>query len=236
MAARAQIFPTAGWWFLALLGAAILAFWPVYFAVLPWGPEPLVHLHMAGVTLWFALLISQPFLIRQGRFALHRSLGRLSLALVPYIATTALLLAHSRFQRMSPEAFARDGHSLYLPLVGVALFLVSYGLAMRHRRKALLHARFMIGTAFSFMDPIVARFLFFYTPVPAGPFLYPAIAFGLADLGLLALLLADRGRKGSEAFRRLLVIFVTAHLGWFTLAQTEPWFAFARWFTNLPLT
>jgi hypothetical protein len=233
MAARAQMFPKAGWWFLALFGVSVLAFWPVYFAVLPYGPEGLVHLHMAGVTAWFALLVSQPFLIARGRFDAHRKLGGLSYLLAPYVAVTALALAHSRFGRMDGEAFARDGHSVYLPLVAIFLFLVSWGLGIRHRRKAHLHARYMIGTAFAFSDPIVARFLYFYTPVPPGPFLYPAIGFGVADLGLLLLWWADRGRKGRAVWHVLLPIFVLAHLGWFTLAQSQTWFDFASWFKGI---
>ncbi len=235
-APRGQIFPTAGYWFLGFLATSLLAFWPVYFAVLPYGPELLVHLHVFGVVAWVAMLISQPFLVARGKFALHGQLGRLSYVLVPYIAVTSLLLAHSRFQRMTPEGFARDGHSLYLPVVAVVLFVTSYALAIRYRRKALLHARYMIGTVFALFDPVVARLLLFYSPLPPGPVLYPAIGFGLADLGLLALLIADRGRKGSQAFLGLLPIFVIGHLGWFTIAQTQPWFAVARWFTDLPLT
>jgi hypothetical protein len=39
-----------------------------------------------------------------------------------------------------------------------------------------------------------------------------------------------------NAFVALLVLFGTLSAGWFTLARTEAWAAFARWFVDLPLT
>jgi hypothetical protein len=237
MAARAQLFPKAGYWFLGYLALAILAFWPSYFKFLPYGPEAVVHLHIAGVLVWMALLISQPFLVVRGKWKLHRTIGKSSYLLAPYIVVTSTLLAHSRFAAMDEASFARDGHSLYLPFIAIVLFVACYALAMVHRKKAWLHSRYMIGTALPLVDPIMARLLIFYTPVPPGPILYPLIGYGLTDLVLLALIWADRGqKKGREAFLILLAIFVTAHIGWFTLAQTEAWFRFSDWFRGLPLT
>ena len=34
----------------------------------------------------------------------------------------------------------------------------------------------------------------------------------------------------------ILVVFVGAHIGWFTAAQSDEWRAFAAWFRRLPLT
>jgi hypothetical protein len=187
---------------------------------------------MAGVVAWFGLLISQPFLIAQGRRATHRKIGKLSYFIVPYVAVTSLLLARSRFQRLDEAAFARDGHSLYLPVIAVLLFVACFGLAMWNRRRAPLHARYMIGTGLALIDPIMARLLAFYTSLPPGPILYPAIGYGLTDAVLILLLLKDKDRRGRQAFLVLLAIFAIGHIGWFTIAQTAPWFAFSRWFTG----
>ena len=237
MAAKTQLFPKAGYWFLALLAAALVAFWPVYFSLLPYGPEAYAHLHSVGVVGWMLLLISQPFLIVGGKWQWHRTIGKASYPLVPYIVVTATLLAHSRFVRMDEAAFAKDGHSLYLPAAAIVLFVVCYTLAIVHRKKAHLHSRYMIATALPLFDPIIARLLAFYTSVPPGPILYPLIGYGLTDLVLLVLIWGDRHQKrGREAFLKLLPIFLGVHLGWFTLAQTGPWFRFASWFRDLPLT
>jgi hypothetical protein len=236
MAGRAQMFPRAGWWMLAYFALAILAFWPSYFSKIVAGPDSFIHLHAAGVILWMVLLISQPFLILKGHWQAHRRIGGVSYVLVPWIVVTATLLAHNRFRGMSGEAFARDGHSLYLPVIAIALFLLCYGLAMRNRRNAPLHSRYMIATALPLVDPIVARLLL-QTPLPPGPVIYALIGFGITDLALLALIWSDRKQKrGRDAFLRLLPVFVVAHIGWFTLAQSDVWFGFATWFRGLPLT
>ena len=237
MAARAQMFPRAGWWFLAYFALATIAFWPSYVSLLPYGPDRFVHLHTIGVVGWMLLLISQPFLIVRGRWSLHRQMGKLSYLLVPWIVVTATLLAHSRFRAMPAEAFARDGHSLYLPFIAILLFLLCYGLAIARRRNAALHSRYMIATALPLVDPIVARLLAFYSPIAPGPIVYPLIGYGLTDLLLLLLIWSDRRQKrGQKAFLLLLPVFLVAHLAWFTLAQTQGWFRFAEWFRALPLT
>ncbi|MGZ8348782.1 MAG: hypothetical protein ACXWU2_02035 [Allosphingosinicella sp.] len=236
MATTARIFPRAGYWFLALLALALIAFWPSYFSLLPFGPDRYAHFHAVAVVAWLLLLIAQPFLISRGRRRLHRGLGRISFGLVPLIVLTATLLAHARFAALDESRFREEGHSLYLPAIAVVLFLVCYALAMWHRRDMLLHARYMVATALPLIDPIVARLLGFYTPVPFGPMLYPFIGYAITDLVLAVLIWRDRGRpRARRAFLTLLPVFLLAHAGWFTLAQTGPWFAFAAWFRSLPL-
>ncbi len=238
MATRTSLpFPLASWWFVALLAAAVFAFWPLYVSKVTQVGDVYVHLHTAGVVVWMALLISQPLLVKRGRWRLHRRLGSLAWPLIPYIAVTSILLAHSRFRAMDAVTFARDGHSVYLPLVAVLLFMLCAGLALRYRRDMPVHARFMIATALPLIDPIMARFLFFYTPVPAGPIVYPLIGYGFTEFVLALLIWLERdATRGRWVFPRLLGVFVTAHIGWFTLANTQAWLSLSTWFRDLPLT
>ena len=238
MATRTLLpFPRASWWFLALLAVAFLAFWPIYVSKVTRVREVYVHLHTAGVVVWMAMLISQPLLVQRGRGRLHRRLGGLAWFLMPYIAITSILLAHSRFRAMDAVTFARDGYSLYLPLVAVFLFMLCAGLALRYRRDMQIHARFMIATALPLIDPIMARFLFFYTPVPADPVVYPLIGYGFTDCVLALLIWLERdAKRGRWVFPMLLGVFATAHIGWFTLARTQAWSSFSTWFRDLPLT
>jgi hypothetical protein len=221
----------------ALLLVAIVAFWPVYIVRLPFEAELFVNLHTSGVVLWMLLLIAQPWLIGRGRRPLHKKIGRISYVLVPYIAVTSLLLAHNRTAALNPADFAQFGHSIYLPFVAIVTFCAAWGLAIANRRDPFLHGRYMVGTAFALFDPIVARLLMFYSPLPPDDFVYPAIGFGSADLAILALLWLDRKEpRGRKAWAVLLAIYVLAHLGWFTIARTGAWFEIARWYVALPLT
>lgn len=238
MAARVSTpFQRSSWAFAALFAAALLAFWPVYVSKVGQVHELYVHLHTLGVVAWMGLLIAQPQLVGRGRRRLHRALGRSTYLLVPYIVVTSTLLAHSRFKALDEATFAEVGHSFYFPFIATLLFIAAYGLAIRHRRDMAVHARFMIATALPLIDPIMARLLAFYTSVPGDPLLYALIGYGFTDLVLLALIWLDRREKRARwVFPLLLAVFLVGHLGWFTLAQTRPWFHVAAAFRDLPLS
>jgi len=235
--AKPRLYLSAGWWAAALLLVAILAFWPVYIVKLPFEAELFVNLHTAGVVLWMLLLIAQPWLIGRGKRPLHKRIGRVSYVLVPYIAITSLLLTHNRTAALSPADFQQFGHSIYLPLAAILTFSIAWALAIVHRREPFLHGRFMVGTIFSLFDPIAARLLAFHSSLPPDENLYPLIGFGSADLVLLLLLWLDRNEpRGRRAWLTLLPLYLAAHVGWFTIARTDAWAWFARWFVELPLT
>ena len=235
--AKPRLFMSSGWYALGLLLLAILAFWPVYVTKLPFEAELYVHLHTAGVVVWMAFLIAQPLLIRYGRRPLHRRVGKLSYALVPFILVTSLLLAHSRAGAMTQEAFARDGDGLYLPLAAMVLFFICYVLAIRNRRDPFIHSRYMIATLLPLIDPVTFRLLLFYSPLTPSDMVFPAIGYLLTDSILLLLAWADRNEpRAGKVFLRLLPVFLLVHLGWFTLGQTKAWLAVCAAFRALPLT
>jgi hypothetical protein len=235
--AQPRLFMSGGWYALALLLLAGIAFWPVYLAKLPFDAEFYVHLHTAGVVLWMAFLISQPLLIAKGRRPLHRRIGKLSYILVPFIAAGSILLAHSRTAAMPPEVFAAEGNGLYLAAAALFLFLTCYALAIRNRRDPFLHSRYMIATVLPLIDPVTFRLLLFYSPLEPSGIVFPAIGYGLTDLILVLLAWMDRGEpRSGKVFLRLLPLFVLVHLGWFTIGQTEAWREICAAFRALPLT
>jgi hypothetical protein len=108
---------------------------------------------------------------------------------------------------------------------------------MIFRKTQPLHARFMIATALTLLDPIGGRILGFYAPPFANPLHYQLVTFGLCDAVLLALL--ERPRMAPRQRRVFAVgaaVFPLVHFGWFTLAQRPAWTRFAAWFRDLPLT
>jgi hypothetical protein len=227
----------SGYYMIGLLAVAVFAFWPSYFGKLPARLDPYTHLHAAGMLCWFAFLIAQPMLVRSGRMTLHRVLGKLSYVLVPLILGASLLLAHARFSAMDEATFALAGKFLYLPVFTAAVFAVIYGLAVGTRHKTTLHARFMIATAMTLIDPAVARIIAFRFAPFENELMFQVVGFGLTDLLLVTLIVLERRRKqGRAAFPIALAIFATGHILWFTFAQTETWMTFARWYRELPLT
>jgi hypothetical protein len=196
-----------------------------------------VHVHVFFVTLWMSALIAQPLLVRARRYDWHRVIGRASFVVAPLVAVTALLLAHSRFNRMDEATFARAAFSLYLPLMATTGFLVSYALGVAFRRHRAAHAAFMLGTALALVDPIAVRLIFFYTTAGEVHWIYDVIGIAIVSTILAALIVRSRHLpRARNALATLLVLFATLSAGWFTLARTDGWKTFARWFVDLPLT
>lgn len=231
------MFHNSGFYFLALLAAAIAAFWPKYLSQAKGSIDATTHLHAFSMLAWSALLIAQPFLIRARLRPAHRALGVLSYAVAALVMISSLLLAHLRFKSMSALVFLAEARNLYLPVSTVVLFGIAYGMGLYYRRVPSLHAAFMVCTALTLIDPILGRILFFYFPPLANDLYYQAITFGVTDLILLGLILARRAEPPSRwALATMLKIFLPAHALWFTLAQSAAWMPFARWFRSLPLT
>lgn len=231
------MFRTSGYWFAALLVAAGFAFWPRYLSRLGEPIDRYTHFHAAVATVWCLLLIAQPFLIRGNRRAAHRNLGALAWIVGPLLVAASLLLTHARFRAMDAATFAIEAPSMYLPLQATVTFACAWALAMAFRRNQPLHARFMIATGLTLLDPVVGRVLGFYGPPFPNPLHYQVVTFGLCDLILLALLFRPRMAPRQRRIYALgAAVFPLVHLGWFTFAQRPAWFPIAEWFRGLPLT
>jgi hypothetical protein len=231
----AWILPGAGFFFLALFVGALFAFWPPYLSRLPNG-DVYAHFHAVMAVAWCALLVAQPILIRTRRRALHRRLGLLSKAVAPVFVIAALLLAHHRVRIMTDATFGVRAPSLYLGLAGTVLFAVAYLLGLRYRRSQALHARFMIATGLTMIDPVVVRLLSFYTPKFSHPLMYQVWGYGLTDLIILGLVWRPAlTPRDSRTFVKGIAVFPLAHLAWFTVVQGPLWVPFAEWFRTLPL-
>ena len=228
-------FTVSSGFFALLFAGALAAFWPHYLSRLPNG-DVFAHVHAGLATVWCALLVAQPLLIRARRRDLHRRLGAVSKAVAPVFAVSVILLAHHRVRILDEATFARRTPSLYLGLAAVALFAFAYSAALWFRRRPALHARFMIATGLTMIDPVVVRLLSFYGPKFSHPLLYQVWGYGLTDL--LPVVLAWRPAL-SAADRRVFLagvaVFVAAHLAWFTVVQGPLWIPVASWFRNLPL-
>ena len=229
------IFRHAGLFFLALFIGALFAFWPNYLSRLP-NDDVFAHVHASLAVLWCGLLITQPWLIRTRRLALHRRLGAASKVIAPLFVAGAVLLAHHRFRIMTDATFATEAPGLFLGLGAAVVFAVSYALALRFKKTQALHARFMIATGLTMIDPVLVRLIGYYGPALSHPLLYQVFGYGLTDLLLLILVFRPTiSAKDRTIFIKGVLIFPIAHLAWFTIVQGPWWVPFATWFRALPL-
>lgn len=178
------------------------------------------------------MLVAQPLAIRNRQLGWHRALGRASYAVAPLVVASMVLLAHSKMPGVPPAELP----GFYVPLSLAGLFALSYALAIVNRRTTALHARFMVCTALTLIDPVGVRLLYWAYPTPG--FRYQWITFLLTDLVFLALIWRERHtRAGRAVFPAMLVIFAIAQLVFLlNLYELAPWQSFIRWFAALPLT
>jgi hypothetical protein len=232
------VFRNSGYFFIGLFGLAVVAFWPMYVAQLSGGGiSGYVHVHAVAMTLWFGLLIAQPFLIHAGRRSLHRALGKLSYAIVPAAVVAAILLSHAALRRDAAVDFAGAGSFVYMPLSMTVLFAATYGLAIAFRHRPAVHARWMICSSLPVLDPILGRVLIFHGPPLGHPLYYQLISYAVSAVVLVALIVAERRQpRGRVVFPAMLVALTVAYGLWFTLGQSRAWLGVARWFHDLPLT
>lgn len=212
----------------ALGFAAIAAFWPSYVTRLTDVGLP-VHAHAVAMTAWLVLLVAQAWLMRSGRRAAHRALGRVSYLLVPLTVLATLALARHMLRHAKTPLTEETLYFLYLQLSLIAVFALCWAQAIRHRRTPHLHAAWMIGTALALVDPIGARLLFH--AFGAQPPLMQIGTFALVDALLVALLLRERRRAPPvRAYPTLLAIFAATQLPTFFVHRTPAWRAFAEAF------
>ena len=221
----------SGPFFAVLLALAPLAFWPSYLSKLFETSNAYIHMHAVTATLWMLMLIVQPLAIGARRFTLHRIIGTASYVLAPLVVASMVLLAHSR--NRWPDV---NVNLLYLQLSLAAVFGLSYALAILTRRRVALHARFMVCTGLTMIDPVVQRvMIFWWDSTPAWNYFW--FTYGLTDLILLALIWLERRRPaGRIVFPAMLAVFVAVQVPVLFQTQTPAWTAFVRWFASLPLT
>jgi hypothetical protein len=222
------LFPRAAWGFLVLLGVALFGFWPSYFALLGGGGlDAASHFHGAAMLTWMGLLIAQSTLVRTGRRALHRRVGKLAWVVGPIALLSMLLLAARHLVAELPQITEMRSYLLFVQLAAFSGFLYTWAAGMIERQRPALHARYMIGTSLTLIDPALARGLMRLWPQYGALSDYAGAI--VADGILLALIWRERDQpSGRSAFPRVLAVFLVVQLGQFTIGRGDWWHALAQ--------
>jgi hypothetical protein len=233
----------AHWYVLALLPLAALAFWPNYLAQFRTaGAE--FHVHGMSASLWVALLAFQSWTIHHGDRRSHRSAGIASLALFPLFMAGGVSICIGMANRYVTQA--SPFHVMYAPrlawldvcaVAGIASF---YFLALRHRRKVHIHARYMLATALFLIPPILSRLSPVLPPFAIeGPADLHKIGYGVQTANLItiaiALALAVRPAKHGRPFFAAAALVAVSMVLFDTVGRWPAWqSSFAR-AAELPL-
>lgn len=211
--------------FLIVLLVVGIGFFKTYFSFFPrfQGLPTMAHFHAIGFLSWFALLTVQPLLIRDGRFALHRTLGKFSYVLVPYIALTVIGMTRESYH-LKGRAWLLGGQppSLYFALLGLTSFLLLYSLAIIYRREPDYHMRYMVGTILALLPPALGRFFDLWLKLgPAGAPLPPLIVLAI----LTGLIVYDKFKTGHvhRAYWTVAAIIILVDVSVPTIPPTHLW-------------
>ena len=220
-------------YFLVFFFIVLAAFWFTYITRIFEQENYRMHLHGGILFLWCLTLIVQPFLIRKKMNLAHRWIGKFSFLLVPLLVLTTFDLLRYRIQRQPTIDYA----FMALVINALIVFIILYSLAIYHRKKQALHARYMLCTIFPFFTPATDRIIFIYFPSASEYF--PLLngqpnvmifGFVLADVILIALCIWDwRSHRRLNVFPFALGILLMYHYSVHTLYQYGFWKTFCDW-------
>ncbi len=142
-----------GYFFLLLIPLTIAGFYKTYIVQFPNFKENItyfIHIHALIATVWIGILILQPFLIVDKKFALHRKIGKLSYIIFP-------LLILSFIPQMIRTANSANPKNLFFSLADCSLLIIFYSLAVFYRKNSSRYMRYMISTTLMFLGPTAGR-------------------------------------------------------------------------------
>jgi hypothetical protein len=230
------IFNKSVFWLALIPLFAVWGFWVTYFTRPAGTVSILEHLHGAAMFGWVLLLVLQSGLIRINKRAIHRQTGKLAYVLGPWIIVSTIILANYRLniRGLTPEGLWIFGLQFFI-LIQYTVFL---SMAIRHRKQPDVHARWMICTAFTMLDPIFARILavnFLQVPFESGIIQY--FTYSFIDLIVISLVLIDwKSGRRRDVFFPALILLVLTQIPIFFALNVPAWTSFAAWFMSLPLS
>lgn len=177
-----------------------------------------MHAHGITLLLWCSMLILQPYLIRTNQFRLHKTMGTFSYVLIPVLIYTTIDLLHNRLL-VTPTLDTMDFFFEALVLNALLAFAIFYGLAIYHRKKPTIHARYMICTIFPMVTPVTDRIIGIYLPsiahylptIEQNP-IAPVVGFAIADLMLIGLSFWDwKAHQRWNVFPFALLVLLLYH-------------------------
>ncbi len=128
------------------------------------------HLHGISATLWYILLIIQPWLYHNRPIQIHRKVGMIGIILAGLVAASALGVLRGNLTQPEQSPLFEVRYSLtLLDFIFVTGFLFSVVAAILNSKNTPSHARWMISTVFWVLSPATTRLSF----VPLGMIFQP---------------------------------------------------------------
>ena len=192
-----------------VLLVTIVGFWTSYFTEI--GKVPLAfHVHAFTATTWVILVMAQSWSIHNRKKLLHRTVGKLSLFVFPFLITGFVMIINvsaERFSTVESSGIMKLGPSFG---IGMALAIVAYLLlyykALNNRRTLHLHAGYMLATPLILFESPFSRIMLRDMPATIftgsqGPqLILDAIVISITLAVVFSLVVYLRNRKKNGPF------------------------------------
>lgn len=122
------------------------------------------HLHGLSATIWYLVLIIQPYLYTKGKLKQHRTFGMIGFLVAGFVAASALSVISGHIKNLDPEfdIIYEYRYSLSLTdFIYIAGFLFAITMSIIHRKNIIKHSLWLISTVFWVFSPATDRFTFF---------------------------------------------------------------------------
>lgn len=222
-------FTQAGFYFLGILLVTITGFLIPFMST--WSDPtishpPVIHVHAGMMSLWLAIMIAQPFLIRLGWNRAHHVIGKSTYVIFPILCLGIIHLTVTSLPGLPPT---EQPTFLAVQLMDFVLLVGCVFLGLFYRHHPEIHSRFIIGSALPMTEPGLTRT--FMAILPNADMLARSLSLGLLLFILLVLLFKDWHRHHlrwvfgsvflSTFFFSLLILFGDAWPLWYFLVD---WF------------
>jgi hypothetical protein len=240
-----NLYNNLGYWFLLYIVLAIAGFYTTYFSVL-FQPRPtIIHIHFVLMAMWIGMIITQPFLIKYKKRALHRTIGKASYVLVPLLLITAFLMMRMGYYRdinnlqeqaakglnhfTEAEILKQASADAPIAFIYFSWFALFYCLAIINRHHSSSHARYMLATALTLTGPTVDRIIGIDLKIEtiAGFISSYIVSFIIIDVLLALLLMNDyRHKRPVKTLVTCLGIYITGQVLYYFIHGSDWWPSF----------
>src|SRR4051794_31973372 len=160
-------YPRAHYYVAVVMAVIAVGFWPSYFSV--WGSVPWqFHAHGAVASAWVLMVAVQSWSVHHRQLPLHRVIGKASLLLFPFLIAglTAIIdvTAKGFVAGDDPSRTMFGGSFLIGMAIAIAAYVTVYYQALKHRRRAWVHAGYMLTTPLILFESPFGRILNGFVP------------------------------------------------------------------------
>lgn len=209
----------------AILLLIIAGFYKTYFGLFPsFNNVTLIqHIHGSFFLLWFLMLIIQPILIRNRKYALHRTIGKFSYLLVPMIIISIVFIAKELYlKQLATATKSQSIASLFVPFFQIVDFVTLYLLAILNKRNAPYHMRYMVTTSLAIAGAGMRRIFTLLMGLTVSQAFINA--FFLTDLIVAILIMYDlQHKKKWKPYAISLAILLVSQVAYYYLPNTSFW-------------